>query len=1030
MVEVKAKRPMTSAQVALYVSGSVADAWEEALLPWFKSVAKTALTSRQPVVVVTPSPGYAAFLRERLLAQNISLLGVKFLSPFRLRELLLRGSGVAMAPLENRRLFLSVAAEVIATETSDADTILIAKSVARDPDQFLRAFEQLDGAGWNFDQIDPPALRKLAHRLTEINKACGFASPQETNTAIPAGASSSTVFSQLLIAGFDGAHWPLWPLLHTATSRSSGTVVILNNPRAEAREIDEIWIGTWEESFGPAQPIGTSDCGPAQNLRGLAEALESGSPRNKAPQPNEHAYFLVGANSTEQAKAIVALAAGFLGQDDCDRLGILFPRRGSLSRLVAHYLEAARIPHTDSIAHLGPSAFDTSQWRAWLELQENPGLKTLLGFARASDLEQPVFGKLPVFKAEKILRCAYAEVLLNDVEVLREYCVSHIRNDDDAAVTRALERLEFLPGIARFADFLASTRKILSALGWRQHWNEIERLARTWSDGLMTPLSKRIYLRWLRECLGRPSIARDDQGNHPYSRAHLLTYAEAESQTWSHLIFAGLNEELWPAIDDESTFVHDQEIDELNERNKILNRRAVRQGRQGEGQLAVDQDRSLLLGSRERRAISLRRLLNLVETASTTIGASANLYSEAFPSRIANPNEFFSRLYFAARRAGVSQETMRLLQAETAAWLGNWSPIDAQKVDSISVGRARYAYDARRQIRPAGEYEFALRHPPEQTLSLRVTEWEKAMRWPALTWMKIMLGVEAEDESGDAWAIATGQWVHDWLAQSVPDANGQEFVPLREVEAIRERLVESARRFLAETRNLCKKCARPLPDWWISGWSNALYIADCLAAKLSGLSDWTHLATERLLDSPTVIPLGANGEELRLRGRIDLILARGKRMESPIRYSDLWVVDYKTGRQRGFNLRELRKSESPEEKFRKQLVDGRGVQLGLYALAVHALGAQEVRLTLLSPVGELESQFSLQHVFAQRKFWLELCRMQESGVFGMLGPVHTEFGIVRAYPLATLGIDPDLLQEKWELTHPSFAVVENRKPDQ
>jgi hypothetical protein len=272
--------------------------------------------------------------------------------------------------------------------------------------------------------------------------------------------------------------------------------------------------------------------------------------------------------------------------------------------------------------------------------------------------------------------------------------------------------------------------------------------------------------------------------------------------------------------------------------------------------------------------------------------------------------------------------------------------------------------------------------------------------------------------------MATGQWVHRWLAESAEGSNAGEFVPVSDVDEIRARILEVARRFRTETRSLCAKCERPLPDWWTSGWSNALYLADGLAAKLCGLSDWTHLATEHSLGSPVVVSLGQNGE-LRLRGRIDLILARGERTDSPLPYSDLWVVDYKTGRQGGFNLRERKGKASPEEKFRKQLVGGRGVQLGLYALAVQALGAHEVRLTLLSSAGELEPQFSLQDVVAQQAFWQELRRMQESGVFGMLGMVHGEFGAVRSYPLATLGVDPDLLQEKWKMTHPAFAVEAN-----
>jgi hypothetical protein len=186
------------------------------------------------------------------------------------------------------------------------------------------------------------------------------------------------------------------------------------------------------------------------------------------------------------------------------------------------------------------------------------------------------------------------------------------------------------------------------------------------------------------------------------------------------------------------------------------------------------------------------------------------------------------------------------------------------------------------------------------------------------------------------------------------------------------------------------------------------------------------MAVEWPLGQPALISLSAN-EVLRVRGRVDLILARQKSNKSQIGYEDLWVVDYKTGRQRGFSLKELRKKDTQERKFRRQLIEGRGVQLALYALAVHALGAEDVQLTLLSPAEQLEPQFCLADVLAQKDFWTELYRMQETGVFGMLGPVHADFGFVAKYPLATLPIDTELLEDKWALTHPAFALPEEAK---
>jgi len=330
-------------------------------------------------------------------------------------------------------------------------------------------------------------------------------------------------------------------------------------------------------------------------------------------------------------------------------------------------------------------------------------------------------------------------------------------------------------------------------------------------------------------------------------------------------------------------------------------------------------------------------------------------------------------------------------------------------------------------LRPAGEYEFALRSPPDEEKSLRVTQWEQALRSPAIVWMELFLGAVPNDDDGNAWAVATGQWVHRWLADSVGRGEERKFVDVNRADEIRERIAKAAHEFRERIAALCATDGKILPDWWRSGWSNAFYIADCLAAKVSGLADWSEIAVEWPLENPTSIPLDEK-KILRVRGRIDLILARRKSERSQIGYKDLWVVDYKTGRQRGFNLKELRRKDSSKRRFRKQLIEGRGVQLALYALAVHALGADEVQLTLLSPVEQLEPQFHLADVLAQKDFWSELQRMQETGVFGMLGPIHADFGFITKYPLATLPIDTDLLKDKWLLTHPALVLEEKEQP--
>jgi len=987
------------------------DAWENVARPWFEKIVTRGLPNRA-AVVVTASRSQAYFFKSRLLAQGKFLFGVKFLSPSQLREILLRGCALHVPLREHLRLLLAVTAEEFAKSNHDDETLLIAKSIARDPDRFLRALDELWGAGWTFDEIDSIGLREIAARFEGQVRECGFTFIHAADRAALAYAQKSQqLFSDLLLFGFDAAHWSLWPLLHSATISAAEATVLLSDPRDEARDLDETWVGTWEETFGPAEVIPTAKT----TSPPLAESL---------PVPAGEVHFVVGRDTTQQARAIVALAAKFLADRRCERLGILFPGPGALPRLVATFLASARIAHNDGIAHVGPSAFDDDAWRVWLELQESPRLKSLFQFLRTT--ERQIFDGILVSQLVDTLRRAYNNVLIDDLKLLMAYCESSPELQHGNTAARELEKIRFLPESASLTEFLSQTRRAFLTLRWKERWNELERLSRNLNDPLAAKFSKSSYLRWLQELLGAPSLQRDHLGAHPYARVHLLAYAEAQDQPWSYLIFAGLNDETWPAFETEVAFVRDEQIDELNRQNKTLNRRASKRGRQGEGHWSVREGKTLFLGPNEQRQISKRQMLNLVESVSAGIGATASLYSEATPSRIANPSEFFSWLYFNERGRGVSEQTLHILEEQTRSWLKDWSPIDAQKVDSISVGRTQYAFNARRQLRPAGEYEFALRGSPGQEISLSVTDWQRALRSPAIIWMKVFLGVEADDDDGDAWALATGQWVHRWLADSVRDGDERRFVDVNRANEIRERISAQAREFRERIAALCARRGRILPDWWRSGWSNALYIADSLAAKVSDLHDWSDMAVEWSLGKPTLIRV-SRVATLRVRGRIDLILARRKSERSQIGYEDLWVVDYKTGRQRGFSLNELRKKDTPKRKLRRQLIEGRGVQLALYALAVHAFGVQKVQLTLLSPAEALEPQFDLDAVLAQNDFWMELHRMQETGVFGMLGPVHADFGFVAQYPLATLPIDIDLLEEKWALTHPALAPEKEEK---
>jgi hypothetical protein len=227
---------------------------------------------------------------------------------------------------------------------------------------------------------------------------------------------------------------------------------------------------------------------------------------------------------------------------------------------------------------------------------------------------------------------------------------------------------------------------------------------------------------------------------------------------------------------------------------------------------------------------------------------------------------------------------------------------------------------------------------------------------------------------------------------------------------------------MAEVKRLCAAAGKPLPDWWHSGWQNALCLARHLGAKMASIEAWPWMATELKIDAEQRITL-PNDRTLSFRGRIDLLLAREQpTVEHPP--AELWILDYKTGAAKP--LAPARDdAEKRSTRLHNRLIKGEALQLGLYSLAIAERGTSQVFLSIVSSaVRAVEPQLSASEIAAHLDVFEELARMQQEGVFGMYGPLRPAFGYSRPYPLATVAIDSDLLDARWELTHPALAREE------
>ena len=988
------KRP----KPALFIVPSFQEAWEDVIAPWFDQVLPGSWQLDLPSLVVVPTRGQANDIKTRLVEKGCSHLGLQFVTPSSLRALLAQHDPNPIAPPELLRLLLAIAASEL-EDRPDESEALAAKAVTRAPALLLRALDRLETAGWKFEGLGLPSFVPVVQRFNALRKQCDLVLRGESDRIrLQQRTRDTPQFSHVLVSGFDGAHWTEWFVLRTAVELAKTAAIVLEQPGGNFSDVDLCWIGSWEEVCGEAQPVSKRTASIT-----FGDSLFSESEMRGGAQTPKRFDFLIGTNFSEQAEAVTRQCVRYLADEKCTRLGVIFPSNGALSRLVATSLKRLEIPHNDGLGHNVPGIFESAEWQAWIELQRAPRLNSFLSFLNA--LAQPTVasGKISRQLFEKILRKSNRELLLDDLDLLREFCATGA-DDRYQAAAEALRALPFLPAHATFTQFLEQTHTALAYLGWKQHALELGNVTDDRSQRLDVKFPRALFLRWLEETAVTSTAERSVAGDHPYARVQLLTVARGQNQEWSHLILAGWNEGAWPPPTG-AEFARTEEIHAFNQSVQQLNRRAAQQGSQGEGHTSVSENHALYLGPNEQRAIALRRFAALLESAGEGVTLTGSLVQEDAPERFWNPSECFTALYLKTRGAPLTQTTLKNLQRATAL-------LPSPNTDTTDVQQTAIAFNDRRDSsKPAGEYDFALRadggYRPVPVLS--VSDIERMVSSPAIIWMKRYLGVEAAEDAA-SWAATTGTWVHEWLAHIVGAREGKIFSAFPTLSEIDERIQLAADERHKTVRRLCDLINKTVPDWWNSGWLNARYLARHLGAKIGNVKGWNCLATELGVGRGGTLKI-ADGVQLELVGKIDLALAQHD--ASSFAGQKIWIVDYKTG-----SIKELKSSD-----LHDNLVRGTSLQLGLYALAIRELGAAEVSVSIISiAVKNIAPQLSVVDLAPHTDIFADLAEMQRTGIFGMKGEIRPAFGYSTPYPLATLPIDNDILEDKWALTHPALVV--------
>jgi hypothetical protein len=958
-----------------------AEAWLSGAEPW---------RDIRPTVILTPQRAQGFYLRGRLLAAGRSLLGVRFWTPTDARTFL-RGAlklPLRAATLAEQSLVARGCAEKLLLDRS-ADDEASLLSAAQDPAAFLRAYDLLLGAGWSPARDGAAYGRELAREFEAALGRANLLTQAGLHRRLREAASlEPRPIARVLLLGFNATHWPLWDLLQAVCLQSAEVEVALEQPDEFGAALDDLWIGSWETFAGATYEFPTTDPLPDGPLAPLATAYESG---DISTQAKTEIHFLAAAELTTQVKAVTLQALDYLRRPDCTRLGIVFPEADALALGVAEQLRALDLPVDDGTGVIRPGPFESRPWQTWLELQEERTVRRLIAWLRASEAAGRDSG-LPSISAARVaslLDRALATSMVDNLDFLARQME---RGDAESpSVAIFLRHLLVLPEESSVAGFLTATHEALRRLKWD---DLLALLPEQAPSGLGdTTISRRGFLAWLREAAD--SRERTRAGNHFYGKVHLLVYGQLAGQRWTHLILTGLNEGVWPRLVEGDAYGSRYELAELNTRARALNRTGAVRGGQGEGHETVAPGRGHCLLPVERFDLALRDLGRALRATEQAVCLAARTQEEG---RALLPSDFYGHAWQVRTGRVLDDAIFRDLAKTTAQHVRDHAALfPSVPIDTREIASTKVAYDARHDpARPFGRYEFAYAAPPESPIQLSCKMWETAFVHPSSAWLSRVVGVEAWPEGNLSWKLSLGTWAHRWLAQAVnagPDNAGLE-----------TRVRGAAERDAQAVQKRARELGIELYPWWRQLWAQSQAVALSLAKVLAPELTNRKALAEINLPRPLEIALpGATRATFELRGKLDLLLlepadATASHSALEVEGCHAWIIDFKTGADTGLTEKRLEK--------------GRGLQIALYGLALRALGAEPVSMSVLTPGATLKRQLEETGERGGAEPFRTLEAMHRDGVFGQSDQEDRAHGFAPDYPLTTRAIPREVLKAK------------------
>jgi hypothetical protein len=974
--------------IRLYSASSFEQAWEEVLAPWFKRELQIACHNSLPCAAVVPSHALTSLLKTRLVHARLPLFAIHLWTPEDLgkylRKCCLPGNNIALR--EDLRLLMATAAD-------DFPEFPVAAAIAADPDQLLNAYDTLQHAAQPNVSLRGDIVRRIVSRFEELLLLSGLLSEPQANRKIAEEPSRDALhLSSLLLYGFGAREWRQRFLLKGAINSANRVSFCMPESRCES---ERLWQATWEEDYGEAELISGGEQ-PDNPYKSRAHNLEMDR-LDEETSGKSTIHYRMAANVKLEALAVVAQGVDYLLQPTCNRLGIVVPRESALAREVAACLIRFEIPHHDTIGFYPVQPVKQALLNCWVEFQMDARLSQIINFLHLRREHQMISAD-DAAKIERSLKKTLDTVITDDLRVIREWL---IESEPMGAGLTFLEDWPQIPAKAPFSHFLSLATKALIFLDWDERAEFLTRHADGLIQALDYPIDRRHFLQWLIEINRTPGRTRHLLGRQPLAPLQLLAYEQIQDQSFTHLIVAGLNHGAWPPEMHPNAFLPETVMVDIN-------RAVTVQGSQGEGHQVVKKDVGLILTAEEIRSQALAQFINLLECVKVGLTVSASLSTEENYNRSVLISDFLLRLYWVDKGIFLNEIHLQALSKKTAAWCES---LQSAETDSTSdIDHMLHAFNIRRDpSKGYGEYEFSFQSPPQGGLQLSCKSWEDVLSRPASVWFEKVLGVSKSPDFNHAVSqpLFVGNWVHHWMHRST----SQGFSPLPGKGDWAAQVRDSATNTFEKVSRAYERANRSLPDWWHSLWAEAFQYSRDLADAVAAIENWPFIASELDLKST----LASLNDDLKfpLSGRIDLVFSTEDisaiNDETTLPDSaDFWVIDFKTGRDKALSPTTLKK--------------GAGLQIALYMLALHARGGRRIVASVLRPDSEPSPQIDLETIFDLNDLWRGLTAIQESGVIGMSGPIYSRYSFVGDYPIATLSISSDILNEKWMRSHPLLPL--------